>query len=118
MKRFENVFIIFTFADMKKMFVTLILFFSPVLLTAQKYAATLEQLQYAIDTSIKAADNINEAGEYWIGIEESLSLNRDQSSMTNTQIFRIVYVMRKLVAESETYIDKVDDYLDKAISET
>lgn len=114
---FENVFIFFTFADMKKILVTLILFFSPVLLTAQKYAATLEQLQYAIDTSVKAADNINEAGEYWTGIEESLSLNRDQSNMTNTQIIRIAYVMRKLVAESETYIDKVDDYLDKAISE-
>lgn len=96
---------------------TLILFFSPVLLTAQKYAATLEQLQYAIDTSIKAADNINEAGEYWFGIEESLSLNRDQSSLTNIQIIRITYVMRKLVAESETYVDKVDNYLDKAISE-
>lgn len=114
---FENISVIFNFVGMKKILVTLILFFSPVLLTAQKYAATLEQLQYAIDTSVKAVDNINEAGEYWTGIEESLSLNRDQSSMTNTQIIRIAYVMRKLVAESETYIDKVDDYLDKAISE-
>lgn len=102
---------------MKKVLVLLILFFSPVLLTAQKYAATLEQLQYAIDTSVKAVDNINEAGKHWTGIEESLSLNRDQSSMTNTQLIRIAYVMRKLLTESETYIDKVDDYLDKAISE-
>lgn len=114
---FETPCIIFNFVDMKKILVTLILFLSPVLLTAQKYATTLEQLQYAIDTSVKAVDNIEEAGRYWAGIKESLSLNRDQSNMTNTQIIRIAYVMKKLVAESETYIDKADNYLDKAISE-
>lgn len=114
---FENRYVISKFVGMKKTLVLLILCFSPVLLAAQKYAATLEQLQYAIDTSVKVVDNIEEAGRYWAGIEESLSLNRDQSSMTNTQIIRIAYVMRKLVAESETYIDQVDNHLDKAISE-
>lgn len=114
---FENRYVISNFVGMKKALVLLILLFSSVLLAAQKYAATLEQLQYAIDTSVKAVDNIEEAGRYWAGIEESLSLNRDQSSMTNTQIIRITYVMRKLVAESETYIDQVDNHLDKAIFE-
>lgn len=114
---FENRYVISNFVGMKKTLVLLILCFSPVLLAAQKYAATLEQLRYAIDTSVKAVDNIEEAGRYWTGIEESLSLNRDQSNMTNTQIIRITYVMRKLVAESETYIDQVDNHLDKAISE-
>lgn len=114
---FENRYVISNFVSMKKTLVLLILFFSPVLLAAQKYAATLEQLQYAIDTSVKAVDNIEEAERYWTGIEESLSLNRDKSNMTNTQIIRIAYVMRKLIAESETYIDQVDNHLDKAISE-
>lgn len=114
---FENRYTISNFVGMKKALVLLILLFSPVLLAAQKYAATLEQLQYAIDTSVKVTDNIEEAGRYWAGIEESLSLNRDQSSMTNSQIIRIAYVMRKLVAKSETYIDQIDSCLDKAISE-